>query len=258
MTIGQAVRRIQEILNGATDAPRLDAERIALHHLNQNEAAWLYTHSEEQVLEKIWLAMERDCERRKQGEPLAYILGYQEFYGRTFLVNPSVLIPRPATEELVTRALDEIKKIYQSKGQPIVVADLGTGSGCIAITLALEGGTMIKKIIATEISETAIQTAQRNVEKYKVEEKIDIRCGDFEQPIQPDKVDFIVSNPPYIPSPEVDEAMQSELVEERGLKYEPRLALDGGSDGQDFIKRMQALHKPAVVETTAGEIVKIN
>jgi len=165
--------------------------------------------------------------KRMQGEPIQYILGRTEFMGLEFKVTPDVLIPRPETEILIEKAIE----IVHSPQCPSVhsILDIGTGSGCIAVSLAkfLPG----VKIIATDISENAIKIARQNALLNNV--KVDFLESDlFANPeLRAMSYDLIVSNPPYIRGAEI-ETLQPEI------QYEPRIALDGGADGLGFYRRL--------------------
>lgn len=183
-----------------------------------------------------WFPVERMDEwntwlsRRANGEPIQYILGDQEFYGRRFSVNPAVLIPRPETELLVEHVMAEGRKLFGD--QPITVVDVGTGSGCIAITLALECPHW--QIIAVDLSEQAISVAKENAKHHGVMEKIKWLRGDLLTPLLEQKIPFsvLVSNPPYIPTAQIPR------LEKQVAQFEPHLALDGGTDGLDPYRRM--------------------
>ncbi|MEI6806097.1 MAG: peptide chain release factor N(5)-glutamine methyltransferase [Myxococcaceae bacterium] len=152
--------------------------------------------------------------RRQLGEPIAYILGTQEFYGYEFEVNSSVLIPRPDTEKLIEVALEKLPK-----DQELLVVDACTGSGCIAVSLALQRPLI--KVIATELSEQAAQVARRNILKHGVQNRVEVRVGHLLDPVSQEYPDLIISNPPYIkPS-----AMADLMLDVRD--FEPHLALQG-------------------------------
>ncbi|MDZ4225213.1 MAG: hypothetical protein U1C49_00035 [Candidatus Andersenbacteria bacterium] len=144
MTIEIALIYISQTLERVSDAPRLDAERLLLCVVGKQESSWLYAHSEQELTEKQKNQMSRLVARRQSGEPLAYILGHQEFYGRDFIVTKDVLIPRSATEDLIDRALEVIEDMTREKKRPLVIADIGTGSGCIVVTLLLESSPVAK------------------------------------------------------------------------------------------------------------------
>ncbi|HLD26288.1 MAG TPA: HemK/PrmC family methyltransferase, partial [Candidatus Andersenbacteria bacterium] len=143
MTVARALQQTEMRLGQVSDAPALDAAWLLLHVLGTREASWLTAHADVVLTSAQIQNLETLTQRRAAGEPLAYILGEWEFYGRPFLVTPDVLIPRPATEALVDATLrylrsPSILRNIEGRSDPLVVADVGTGSGCIAITLALE------------------------------------------------------------------------------------------------------------------------
>ena len=172
--------------------------------------------------------------RRIQGEPIQYILGKTEFMGLEFKVTPHVFIPRPETEILVETVL-EIASSFKLHASRLNILDIGTGSGNISISLA----KLLKdcRIIAVDISKQAIVVAKNNAILNDVETKISFIKQDFFDlqraacSLQPKSFDFVVSNPPYISTAEI-EALQPEV------KYEPHMALDGGKDGLDFYRRI--------------------
>lgn len=171
-------------------------------------------------------------DRRVRGEPLAYITGHREFYALDFIVNPDTLIPRQETELLVDKALE------WARGQrrtAITIADVGTGSGAIAVALA--HALPDAKIYATDISAAALEVAAQNCRKHGVSDSVALMQGDLLTPL-PRKVDVIVSNPPYI-------ATGLMPCLQREVRREPRIALDGGADGTRVIRRLlaQAAHR---------------
>jgi release factor glutamine methyltransferase len=238
-------------LRNSSDAPDLDAQRLLLHVLKQTESSWLLTHSERVLSSQQETAFQGLIERRAGGEPLAYLLGWQEFYGRRFEVTPDVLIPRPSTEALVEQSVDVIKKMASELGRPLTIADIGTGSGCIAITLALEAAEAIKDLYATDISSAALATARQNAIKHAVSDRIEFRQGNLLEPLKNVQIDLIVSNPPYIPS---NELQQPPAPTTAGLRFEPSIALDGGPDGTHFLKKLRYSGIPAVLEGVNGQI----
>lgn len=178
-------------------------------------------------------------QRRAADYPLPYLTDRVEFYGLEFEVTPDVLIPRPETETLVDLAL---------AGQPASVVDVGTGSGCIAVALAVHLPEAI--VYAIDISPAALATARRNAERHGVAERVRLMAGDVLSP-RPGPVDLIVSNPPYVPSGECASLPDSIR------NHEPRLALDGGADGLAVVRRLLAqspavLHSPDPVEGQPG------
>ena len=175
--------------------------------------------------------------RRSSSYPLPYLTGSIEFYGLEFEVTPEVLIPRPETETLVELALAR---------QPRSVVDVGTGSGCIAVSLAVHLPEAV--VYAIEISPAALVVARRNAERHGVAERVRLMVGDVLSP-RPGLVDLIVSNPPYIPTGECA-SLPASIRD-----YEPQLALDGGPDGLAIVRRLMA-QAPAVLRepdsATAG------
>lgn len=168
-------------------------------------------------------------ERRIAGEPLQYIIGKQAFYGRDFRVTPAVLIPRPETEEVVSLVLRQSCHLPNS---PLHVVDVGTGSGAIAVTLALEEPSW--QVTAIDLSAEALSVAQQNAERHGVRERINWLQGDLLTPLLDAAVypQVIVSNPPYISTSDY-EALDREVRD-----FEPRLALEGGEDGLTVYRRL--------------------
>ena len=162
-------------------------------------------------------------QRRSNNEPIAYILGEKEFWSKIFYVNTSTLIPRPETELLV----DKILKIYKEK--KISILDIGTGSGCIIISLL--SGLKNSNGIGIDISKNAIFTAKKNAVKYKLTKRVKFFNKSLNN-IFSKKFDLIVSNPPYIDSKSIKN------LSDDIKRYEPRIALDGGNDGLDLIKKV--------------------
>jgi len=164
--------------------------------------------------------------RRLAREPLAYLIGEQEFWSLPFIVSPSVLIPRPETEELIERVLSAAR---QGSLPPGPVLDLGAGSGAIAIVLALELAE--RQIFGVDFSFAALTVARENIQRHLVEERVFLINGDWLSPIRPErKFALLVANPPYI-AEKVVETLQPEVRD-----FEPRLALSGGADGLDAIR----------------------
>jgi len=201
------------------DAPRLEAQILAGHAIKKDRA-WILAHGETQIDEP---AFEKLLNRRLGNEPLAYILGKWEFFGRDFTVDKSVLIPRQETETTVETALDAIRK----KDSPNVL-DLGTGSGCIAITIALERPDA--RVWALDISKSALATAKKNAAALGA--RVQFKQSDLLKSYRGPKLDLIVTNPPYV-STKID------LVPEVG-EWEPAVALFGGKSGLDLMRRIAA------------------
>ncbi|OGY29733.1 MAG: protein-(glutamine-N5) methyltransferase, release factor-specific [Candidatus Woykebacteria bacterium RIFCSPHIGHO2_12_FULL_45_10] len=184
---------------------------ILLASVLKKDRTFLHAYPEKQLTEGQNLKFVSLLKRRKNSEPLAYILGYKEFYGLKFLVSHDVLIPRAETEDLVEAALDKIKGLTRP-----VVADIGTGSGCIAISIAVNNPRT--KIYATDISKKALEVARKNARLHGVTDQITFLEGNLLDPLKED-LDLIVANLPYIPEKRYHD-LPTEIKE-----YEPKLAL---------------------------------
>ncbi|MBS1190338.1 MAG: [protein release factor]-glutamine N5-methyltransferase [Rhodocyclaceae bacterium] len=205
---------------------RLDARLLVQHVAGCSHADLIARPEKPLTLEQLsWL--ESLVTRRAEGEPLAYLLESAEFYGRSFTVSPAVLIPRPETEELVALALDRLAGIPAPR-----VLDLGTGSGIIAITLALEKPAA--RVTAVDISPAALEVARGNAERLGA--RVDFRPGSWFGPVAGERFDLVVSNPPYV-------AQGDPHLEMNGLPFEPRGALTDGvaqGDGLAYIRAIVA------------------
>ena len=202
----------------------LEAEVLLRHILKYNRAKFYASFREQLSSEKLEIVKSL-VNRRTQGEPLAYITQHKEFYGLDFCVAPAVLIPRQETELLV----DEALKFAAKEGEGnISVADIGTGSGAIAVSVAVN--LLCAQVYATDCSKEALETADLNRRKHGVADRITLLQGDLLAPL-PLPVDLIVSNPPYIAS-DLLPGLPSEV------QREPQLALDGGKEGLEVISRL--------------------
>lgn len=204
--------------------PQLDAEWLIAWLLNCRRTDLHLNHDQELTQEFILRYNDR-IEERTTRRPLQYIIGTQNFFGREFIVNESTLIPRPETEELTQHVINSIGD------KPWHVLDIGTGSGCIAITLALECPQTDCTAVDTEVA--ALIIARDNARTFAVDKKIRFLAADCFPDEEHDlPYDLIVSNPPYIAESDW-ETLQPEVAD-----YEPRTALVGGSDGLDIIKKI--------------------
>lgn len=201
---------------------------ILLRHFTGMTRAKLLAELREDLDPEIWSKFEEAIRQHEQGVPVQYIIGTEEFYGREFLVNPAVLIPRPETEELVYGTLKRLYSMFGSETE-LELADIGTGSGAISITLKLENPRL--QVTATDVSEQALATAKDNATRLGAE--IKFIQGDLLQPFikAGKKLDVVISNPPYIPV--ADQSWMSEVVTD----HEPHLALFAGEDGLDLYRR---------------------
>lgn len=204
-------------VNDIDNAP-LEGELLLRQTLKLNRVQF-YQNLEQRITPEQQDILQGLVERRLKGEPAAYINRYREFYGLDFYVNNDVLIPRPETEHLVDKTISLAGK-YQSP----LIADIGTGCGIIAISLALN--LPQAKIYATDISALALKVARLNCHKHGVSDRIKLIKGDMLEPL-PEPVDFIVANLPYVKQSELDTS-----------SFEPVVALDGGIDGMEKIKRL--------------------
>ena len=200
----------------------LDSELLLSKTLNKSREKTL-TSLDKEIEKKNFDIFKEYLIRRSRNEPIAYILGEKEFWSKNFIVNKDTLIPRPETELLV----DKLSKIFKEK--KISILDIGTGSGCIIVSLL----SNLKQSTGTgiDISKKAIFTAKMNASRYKLSNRIKLINKSFEN-VFDKKFDLIVSNPPYI------ERKAIKNLSEDIKKYEPRMALDGGKDGVDLIKKV--------------------
>ena len=200
----------------------LDSEILLSKTLNKTREEIL-TNIDQKIDKKKVLLFKKYLQRRSKNEPIAYILGEKEFWSSTFYVNNNTLIPRPETELLV----DKLLEFYKNKN--ISILDIGTGSGCIIVSLLIN----LKKSIGfgVDISKNAISIATKNSIKHKLANRIKFSTQSFEK-IFNKKFDLIVSNPPYI------ERKDIKNLSDDIKKYEPRMALDGGNDGLDLIRKV--------------------
>ncbi len=230
MTLQTALQQGTEILEKAgISAPRLTAEVLLCHAL-RCEKSYLYAHGGDQLIERCWIHYGRYLNERLQGKPTQYITGKQEFYGREFRVTEAVLIPRPETEHLVETAVDAIK-LYGYK----CILDVGTGSGAIAISIALEINGFV---CASDISPDALAVAAQNCAAYRA--PVAFFAGDLAFAVRPAGLDLLVSNPPYVPG--ADSAnMQREVRD-----WEPHVALFAGDTGLEIYQRLIAQAAAAV------------
>jgi len=225
-TVSNALPQAENILLSAgIEEARLEAEVIVGHTL-QIDRSTIYAYPEMVLSQHQQDLLLNSLEQRKKREPLAYILGYREFYGLKLLITPNVMIPRPETEMLVEKVLNFS---FGMKGNSkLIIGEPGTGSG--AISIALSKYLPSSHIFATDISSEAIQVAQMNVQRFKAGNKITLLTGDLLQPIF-QQLDMIVANLPYIPHHRLP-TLQPEVLRE------PRIALDGGIDGLKIIRRL--------------------
>ena len=206
------------------ESPRAAAEILLAFALKMTRID-LYLKYDQPLSSDELAAFKSLIKRRIKREPVAYILGEKEFWSLDFKVNPGVLIPRPETECLVEAALPELEQ-----SSTLSILDLGTGSGAIVIALASEHPR--HRYVASDRSPDAVKLAEENARRHQMENRISFCIGEWFEPLEQtkDTFDLIVSNPPYIRAGDIVK-LQPEI-----LGYEPRIALDGGEDGLDWIK----------------------
>jgi release factor glutamine methyltransferase len=220
-SLAAASRQLAATLGLDKREARLEARVLAAHAWQVNHA-WLIAHDTDPLSDTHVAAFESLLAQRLKGMPIAYLVGAREFYGRPFQVSPNVLIPRPDTELLVERALACIPP-----DQAMAVLDLGTGSGCIAITLALE--RPLARVTAVDRSLAALAIAQRNANLLNA--RVEFSTSDWFAALAGRRFDLIVSNPPYI-------AAGDPHLARGDVRFEPLAALAAGRDGLDDLRRL--------------------
>ena len=223
-TIGAILKWSEQYFGShGAETPRLDAE-VLLSHLLGQKRIFLYVHFDQPLTSEELAKYREIVKRRAAGEPVAYICGEKEFMGLTFKVAPAVLVPQPDTETLVEAAMERLKGKEDAR-----VADVCTGSGAIALALAHYLPAV--SVAATDISADAVEIARENADAFGLSARTEFFEGDLLAPLAGKKYDAIISNPPYIPSAEINGLP-------REVRAEPRMALDGGADGLDFYRRL--------------------
>jgi release factor glutamine methyltransferase len=236
MTVLEGIQKSAEFLGKkSVESPRLQAELLLAHVLKLPRMK-LYLNFERALTDAETNSFRELVKRRAQREPLQHILGSTSFCGLEIAVNRSVLVPRPETELLaevgwqflLESTLQRVPAREQPEGWTPTALDFGTGSGCIAIALAVKAPDA--RIVALDVSPEALEMAKQNAARHNVANRVDfLQSNDF----QPQSLfDLVVSNPPYIPSAEI------ETLEPEVRDYDPRGALDGGADGLDFYRRL--------------------
>ena len=229
ITAGQWLRHARTALAAAgVESPPLDAELLLMHAWDVDRTS-LITRNMDALPDEVEVAADRLLERRCQREPLAYLVGNKEFWSREFEVGPGVLIPRPETEHLVESVLTR----FSDHGRPWRFADIGTGSGCLAVTLACEYPAA--GVTATDISDSALAVARRNAARHGVAERMHWYRGHLYEALPPGTAPFdaIISNPPYV---SLDESRNLEPE----LGFEPAEALTDGADGLSLLTALLA------------------
>ncbi len=243
-------KTVIEALNGASSfltgkGRDENAARLLLQHVLRTNYSGLMMRAHDELSDEQLELFLSYVEEHAKGRPVQYITGSEEFYGREFLVDESVLIPRPETEELIVCAMDHCRQLFGNR--QVKLADIGTGSGAIAITMKKEMPQA--QVTATDISPAALQTAKKNAEALQAE--IDFRLGDLTEPIHTEKWDVVLSNPPYIAFDE--KAEMSEVV----LDHEPHSALFAEEEGLILYRKLaeslpKLMNKPGFIAVEIG------
>lgn len=215
MTIKNALEEISKKISFS------EAEILLAFVLDKNRE-WLWAHDDKDISQTLIRKFQNLVKRRLGGEPIPYIIHNQEFHGLDFFVNKNVLIPRPETEILVEEA---IKMIEGDRRDKLIIADVGTGSGCIGVTIATKLKSKKVKIYATDILKKALEIAKKNAQKHNLSNAITFLRGDLLDAL-PEKVDIVVANLPYVKS------------DFNFNLFEPKKALDGGKNGLLIIKKL--------------------
>jgi release factor glutamine methyltransferase len=231
MNVANALRTATDRLRPNSPTPRLDAE-VLLAHVTGHERSWLLAHPEADVDGAAFGAL---VERRATGEPVAYIRGFKEWHSLRIRTDARALIPRPETELLADAAIAEIE--HRLDRGPLVAWEVATGSGAIAIAVALRFGDALEderlRLVATDISADALSLAAENLEAHDVANDVTLETADLLAGGELPRPDVVIANLPYVASAEVDERQGS-------LGFEPRIALDGGPDGLALLRRFLA------------------
>lgn len=225
MTVRELIRQSEAMLDD--ENKDCNVAKVLFYHLANKEPHQLYLMMDEEIDEDLYKAFQEGMKRYMDGEPIQYIKGKETFFSRDFIVNENVLIPRYETEELVENILYKIDD-YFDEYESISLCDVGTGSGAIAISLALEESKL--NVVATDISEDALEVARLNARELGAD--VQFYQGDMLAPLidRDMKVDIFVSNPPYIP---VEQNIESVVKDN-----EPHVALFGGDDGLYFYRKI--------------------
>lgn len=235
MTVRELIRQSEALLDEKDKD--CNVAKVLFYHLAQKEPHQLYLMMDEEVDDDLLEQFQAGMKRYMDGEPIQYIKGKETFFSRDFIVNENVLIPRYETEELVENILYRIDDFFEDY-ESIDLCDVGTGSGAIAISLALEEPKL--NVVATDISEEALEVARENAQNLGA--NVEFYQGDMVQPLldRGVKVDIFVSNPPYIP--------QDQDIESVVKDNEPHVALFGGNDGLYFYRQIFKNVQPLLKE----------
>ncbi len=236
MKIGSALKEATSLLKEITDIPKKEAMLLASSVLDKDISYLILNENSEFVKEDEFFLL---VKRRAEGEPLEYIFKKVSFYSNEFFIGKGALIPRPETELLI----DEVIKNQDYIGKKSInIAEIGIGSGVISIMLALKLKDV--KIVATDISKDALRIAKKNIDKFNLQDKIELHYGSYLDGIDKE-LDIIVSNPPYV---------ADDFKIEKPLKYEPKEAIFGGKKGDEVLAEIIPLFKKSKAKLLCCEI----
>ena len=224
-SVEDALQRGISVLSESSGSTRADALLLLAHALGRTRE-WIVAYADAQISDEDLSLFIDLCERRRHGEPVSYITGSAWFYGREFIVEKSVLVPRPETEHLVEEAVSFVRE-HDTECR---VLDVGTGSGAIGCSIAAETSALVD---GTDISGAAIEMAKRNAERLGVTGRCRFLCGDLAAPVEGRRYDVVIANLPYLPTGELVAAPDP-------TSFEPRVALDGGTDGLTVYRTLLA------------------
>jgi release factor glutamine methyltransferase len=236
-TVREAIARGTHLLRrSGSPTPRLDAELLVGHALGRDRA-WLMAHPEALLGADAVAALTRWLERRASGEPIAYIRGFKEWHSFRIRTDRRALIPRPETELLADAAITEIAARLTRDAEPVIAHEVGTGSGAVAVAVALRFRSALLlgrlRLSASDLSTDALELATDNLGAYGADELVTLERADLLPSNAAGAPDIVVANLPYLASAEVQAA-------EGSIAFEPSLALDGGPDGMDLLRRLLA------------------
>jgi release factor glutamine methyltransferase len=243
-TVRDAVRLAEEALDAAGIEESVADARLLLAHALGTSPTWIFSHETDALPARAWEPFRSLVARRCDREPLQYLRGQQEFFGLRLVVGPKVLIPRPETEHLVERLIERLRDVPSPR-----IADVGTGSGCIAIAAARE--IPGSRVTAGDVSAEALETARANARELGVEDRIRFVQGSLGEPLRQDApFHAIAANLPYVTSGEW-EGLQPEVRD-----FEPKLALVGGDDGLDLVRELVA-QAPALLSPGGWIVLEV-
>ena len=248
-TIREAIEQAtQSLILADQDNAQLDAQ-VLLSSVLHVERSFLYTYPEQELTSQQHQLFQDFIVRRSRGEPVAYLVGHKEFYGLDFLVDKRVLIPRPETELLVDATRNVYRKMFEA-GQIPIIADIGTGSGVIPVTLAVLEPDL-PYVYACDISGDALDVASKNCHRHHVEDRVILLQGDLLEPV-PEPVDIVTANLPYVGTEELDDIPVDVKA------YEPHIALFSGPLGLNLMLRFfQSIQQTQKLKAGATLLLEI-